>query len=394
MASFFSMPFLAIFLAKKTTLTPVAIGGIIALSPLAGVVGAFLGGSLSDRIGRKNILSTSLFIMSLLFFGFYIVANIDNLEIQVPLFAFLNLLTGFCAWIFQPVSQALITDLLVHELRAKAFHLRYLALNIGAAFGPILGARMGISAEPIGFLVTGICYAVYSITIFTVLRKNYSSKETPGHMKKISWSDIWQALLKDSRLRYFILGGIAFMACYSQLESNLSQYLIRNFSDGVQMFANLLSLNGLIIVIAHMPVYLFIRRIKSTSSLLCGTIIFSAGFLILACTNPGSEHGKMLIVLAMIVISLGEILVFPVSINCIEQIAPDHLRGTYFGAAVLRQLGLFIGPPLGGLFLNHGNGQMLFIGVALAALISGFLYMKGGQVQNQTKEEMPCLKSA
>lgn len=49
---FMVIPFLALYLTRVKELDPLTIGTIIGVSPLVGMVGGFVGGSLSDRIGR------------------------------------------------------------------------------------------------------------------------------------------------------------------------------------------------------------------------------------------------------------------------------------------------------------------------------------------------------
>jgi MFS family permease len=66
-ANFISMPFLALFLAKKSALSAFEIGLIIGLNPLAAILGAFFGGPLSDKLGRKKILLSSLLLTTFVY---------------------------------------------------------------------------------------------------------------------------------------------------------------------------------------------------------------------------------------------------------------------------------------------------------------------------------------
>ncbi|MFM1654358.1 MFS transporter [Brevibacillus sp. B_LB10_24] len=72
MAKAMTMPFLAIYLSDRTRMTPAVIGLIIGAGPLASTCSGFLGGTLSDLVGRKKVMIGSLLTTALVFFGFAI----------------------------------------------------------------------------------------------------------------------------------------------------------------------------------------------------------------------------------------------------------------------------------------------------------------------------------
>jgi MFS family permease len=373
-ANFLSMPFLALFLAKKSTLSPAEIGMLVGLSPLASVVGAFFGGPLSDILGRKQILLGALALIAMVFGGFYWAAGMEPSRAQIYLFAVFNLLNGFGAWMYQPVSQALIGDLLDPSERQRAYQLRYTMINLGAAIGPMLGAAMGVSSSPIGFAATGVFYFAYFLWNAYLIRGLAIARGS--RRSRPSFTQALGVLSADRRLRYFILAGAMFMACYSQLESNLSQHLVRQFSNGALLFSTLLSLNGLTVIVFQTPVYMLSRRISPTRSLMLGTLLFAVGMLLIALAGSSlwGIYGGVFLG------STGEIFVFPVSSYFVDSIAPDHLRGTYFGASVLRQLGLSVGPAAGGVLLEHLGGGALFAAASLLALLSIVIHLQGERV--------------
>lgn len=84
-----SIPFLAIYLAKTTDLDPAQIGLIIGVGAIAGTFGGFIGGTLSDFIGRKKVLIGTLYVFALVFFGFVLTTN-------VLLIFVLNILLNLC----------------------------------------------------------------------------------------------------------------------------------------------------------------------------------------------------------------------------------------------------------------------------------------------------------
>jgi len=372
MAHFISMPFLAIFLSQKTDLSFTSIGLIIALSPLSALLGSIIGGSLSDKMGRKLILVSSLIAITIIFFGFYSASSIENVTLQILMFSVLNGLNGFFSWMYMPVSQACLSDLVSEKDRSKIFHIRYTAINVGATLGPLIGLWLGINSSGSAFLFTGLFYLFFSVYLIVFLDPpNIPSNEKDN---KIEMKNIKSALSKDIKLKYMLLGGVFFMCCYAQLEASLSQHLITYFPDGVTLFALLLTINGISILALQAPAYYLIRKIKSHQALMLGCIFFSIGILGIGLITPNHSYNMIMLATAMVIISIGEIFIFPVAVTVIDEIAPDSLRGSYFGAYALRQLGLCIGPPLGGFFLSSTSQGTLFYFTAVLVMIAGLVF--------------------
>jgi MFS family permease len=77
---------------------------------------------------------------------------------------------------------------------------------------------------------------------------------------------------------------------------------------------------------------------------------------------------------AIIVMSLAEAILFPTMNVHIDRLAPDHLRGVYFGAASLSELGFAIAPLGGGIILDYFSGFGLFMTGAVLSLFVIFIY--------------------
>jgi predicted MFS family arabinose efflux permease len=56
----------------------------------------------------------------------------------------------------------------------------------------------------------------------------------------------------------------------------------------------------------------------------------------------------------------------------VDELAPSGMRGSYFGAASLRQLGPTLGPALGGVMLSGIGATALFVSMALVGVASAF----------------------
>ncbi|MGV3488369.1 MAG: MDR family MFS transporter [Tuberibacillus sp.] len=380
-ASFMAMPFLAIYLTKTTEMNPVLIGLVIGMGPLTSTFGSFIGGTLSDMIGRKKLMFSALFIYGMVFVGFA--------TASAPwIFLVLNAVNGLCRSFFEPTSQALMSDLTPKEKRVRLFSLRYTAINVGATVGPLLGALLGSIAANLAFFITAAVYFIYLVSLivlFLVFPVNQSDDQSGN---KITFLSATRVIAKDKALLYFILAGICINLGYSQVESTLPQYLKDSLSNGVLLYSVLLSLNAVTVVVLQVLLMRLIEKLPMLKGLIIGTLLFSLGYLGFALS-----HGWVMFIISMIVLTLGEIFVFPMGGVIIDRLATDELRGTYFGANGFRSIGFFVGPWLGGLLFDFVNGAILYFVTAAVVLFSIVLYTTGYRKMVQREGELAKLAS-
>jgi MFS family permease len=89
--------------------------------------------------------------------------------------------------------------------------------------------------------------------------------------------------------------------------------------------------------------------------------------------------------LGMFILTIGEILTFPTSSLFIDRLAPEPLRGTYFGANGFRNIGFFLGPALGGWLLGSYGGKVAFGLIALLTVCGVLFYWMGYRAWLQRK---------
>ncbi|MBT2679747.1 MFS transporter [Bacillus sp. ISL-35] len=367
-SAFATLPFLAIYLSRNLDLHPVLIGLTIGISPLSGVIGGFLGGHLSDRYGRKPVMIGSLFAMSLVYFGFMIA--------DTPgWFIILNALNGLSGSFFEPTGQALIADLTEKRKRMRAFSLRYTAINIGASVGPLLGAYLAVVSAKSAFMVTGIMYFIYVLILALMMKKFDLGNPAGEGASKVTIASSLKIIGKDKALRYLILGTIIINFGYSQMESNVPQYLESSIANGVFVYSVMLSINAVLVVLLQMPISHFAERFKTMQVMMAGAVFLSLGML-----TFGFVSGWFTGITAIVFITVGEILIFPSSSYLVDQLATDELRGTYFGAAQFRKIGHFLGPIAGGYLLKETGGTILFMFISLAVLGSILFFVQGNRI--------------
>ena len=335
------------------------------MGPLAQTFGGFIGGNLSDRFGRKNVMRAALFTWSLVFAGF-------ALSNAVWAFVVLNILNGLCRSFFEPSSQALIADLTPQERRLKAFGQRDTAINIGATVGPLIGAYLAFLSANLAFFITASVYLAYALAL-SYMMSRIPFESDADKREKVTFRSALRVMRRDVPLRYYLLGGILVNLGYSQVNSTLPQHVEMTVTDGVALYSVLLSFNAVVCVLLQMPLSHWAQKGTLVRTMVTGVSLFALGYALFAVAWNWPMY-----LLAMFVLTLGEILVFPNTSVFIDQLAENGMRGTYFGAFTFRSIGHFIGPFAGGFVLQTIGGHWLY-GLCAVVVISSALCFAAGQ---------------
>ncbi|WP_107942436.1 MFS transporter [Metasolibacillus sp. FSL H7-0170] len=367
-ASFMTMPFLAIYLHNVHHASPILIGFTIGVAPLFATFGGFLGGYLTDRFGRKIVIIITIFVWGSVFFGF-------ALTTFAPIFVLLNAINGLCRSFFEPATQALMIDFTENEKKRRLFSVRYTAINIAAVIGPLIGVMISTLASPvIPFVVTGVMYSVYGLFLLSILNKYEMRQKRLENGKNIKV--ILHVVFSDYKLLLFLAGGTLIGLGYAQFDSTLPQFIQLTLEDGVKLYSLLISLNAVVVLILQLPISILMEKISILTSLIIGIIFFAFGLMMFGIANAA-----WLFIVALVIFTIGEIFTFPMMNAVIEEIAPETQKATYLGASQLKNIGGFIGPVLGGWLLTHFQGQLFFI-IALLVLVSIPFYKRAFHLPN------------
>jgi len=380
---FISMPYLALRLKTALELNPLVIGLTLGVGPLFGILGGFYTGYLSDHWGRKAMILISVFLWGFMFFGFAFATQIWE-------FAFLNMINGLCNATYKPLIAAMVSDLTPAVHRKTAFHLRYYAINVGAAIGPVFGAWLLIRNPVSGFLIAAAVYFVYGVA--SIFQLPNDSKKPVSTVVKDSFVATLKVLSLDKPLLYFTLASVLISLAYCQLESTLPQFLqSTSGQEGVKTFGILMAINGFTVVFFQFPLNRLASKLSLIGTLKMGSFIYGIGMMFFGLVH----HSRALLILSMFVLTLGEILVFSNGNLIIDQIAPEDKKGAYFGASALWAIGPTLGPALGGIILMHWGGTIVFVLAGIIGVANVLVYHLGYLAQGQisSAKNLPLLQN-
>lgn len=360
-----TLPYLVVYLADNFQLSVSQIGLLIGGALIAASLLSLYGGHLVDTLRNHTLVSASTLVFALAF-----VAAISSRS--AVLFFLCLVLINLALAVVDIAAKAGFCALLPVERRAEVFAIKYTLSNVGYAIGPMLGVAMLELDDHLPFFASaligmGMCLAYWRLGERTL---KASAPAQPG----AGFAQVALGLARDRRLVCFTLGGVLSAVVFGQFTAYLSQYLVvtTSASEAARLVGYLVTTNAVTVIALQ---YLIGRRISRQQLmpwLLAGMALFIAGLL------GFSLAGSVLAwCLAMLVFTLGEIIVIPAEYMFIDLIAPEHLRGVYYGAQNLSNLGAALGPVMVGLVLGHWWPGLIFYLLVLSVILAGVFYWRG-----------------
>jgi predicted MFS family arabinose efflux permease len=312
------LPFLSKYLHDDLHFTYKQIGNILVCFGIGSMVGSWLGGKLSDKIGFYKIMIFSLFVSGLMFFGLQYITSYIGLCIAV--FSIMVV-----ADMFRPAMFVSIGTYAKPENRTRALTLVRLAINLGFAAGPALGGLIIMNIGYKGLFWADGATCIIAILIFWILVKE---KKKPAESKEA------KALLEANRASVFkdrpfwiflfmcVITGVLFF----QLFTTIPLYHKKQFDLNELQTGLLLTLNGILIFFMEMPVVSYIERNKlnKVKVVTIGCLLMTISlFLLLINFWAG------ILIIMMLFMTVAEMFAFPFSNSFAMSRAPKGHEGRY-----------------------------------------------------------------
>ena len=360
-----TLPYLVVYLADNFQLPVGQIGLLIGGALIVASLLSLYGGHLVDTLRNHTLVSASTLVFALAF----LVAIASR---SVWLFFTCLVLINLALAVVDIAAKAGFCALLPVEQRAEVFAIKYTLSNVGYAVGPLLGVAMLELDDHLPFIASaltglGMCLAYWRLGDHGL---QASAQEQPS----AGFSQVALGLARDRRLVCFTLGGVLSAVVFGQFTAYLSQYLVvtSSASEAARLVCYLVTTNAVTVIALQYLIGRRIGRQQLMPWLLAGMALFIAGLLGFAMA--GSVVAWCL---AMLVFTLGEIIVIPAEYMFIDLIAPEHLRGVYYGAQNLSNLGAALGPVMVGFALGRWWPGVVFYLLVMSVILAGVFYWLG-----------------
>jgi MFS family permease len=353
-------PFFTLYVTQKFDVGMTEVGLLFGAFSISSVVGSMFGGALTDRLGRKGMLIFGLVASALTSLLMGVVKSIE-------LFVGSALVVGLLANAGGPAQQAMVADLLPEEKRAQGFGILRVVANLAITIGPAIGGLLASRS----YLLLFICDAVAStITAGIVALAIQETKPTPreGEPEEtmIQTFGGYRDVLRDVTYVLFMGACILMVLVYMQMNTTLSVYLRDTHGIPEQGFGYIMSLNAGMVVLFQFAVTRWISKYRPLIVMAVGTLLYAIGF-----GMYGFVSVYVLFLVAMVIITIGEMFVAPVSQALVAQLAPEDMRGRYmavFGFTWV--IPSAVGPLMAGLVMDNADPRWVWYAAGLVGLVA------------------------
>ena len=347
-------------------------GLVLLFNSGASVIGNLFGGSLFDKLGGYKSILLGIVISLLAVIGLSIWHGWPEYVI------FLTII-GLGTGVIFPAMYAMAGSVWIEGGR-KAFNSMYVAQNLGVAIGAALGGIVADYSFQLIFLANTIMYIIFLlIAIFGYKGITLNpSKQT----KKQQDSPIQN---KRNLKALFILcsGYLLCWVAYVQWTTTIASYT-QQIHISLSQYSFLWTINGALIVLGQPLLNLVLKRLNSNlkAQMIIGIVIFILSFVVV-----GNTHAFPGFLVGMIILTIGEMFIWPAVPTVAFSLAPKGREGFYQGIVNSTATGgRMIGPLLGGMLADLYSMHTLFIvltGIFVIAIFTTAIYDRSLKSQKQ-----------
>jgi MFS family permease len=350
------MPFEVIYLHEARGFSLGVAGLVVGVVTGLAVVAAPVSGPLIDRFGSRAVAAVALALLAAGFVGLALV--------QTPLQAFVAATAaGLGNGALQPSQSTLVASIVPSDLRHRATAVSRVASNLGIGLGGALGgliAAHGLDGFVVLFVANGVTYLVYALILVVAVREDARPEPIAGG---------YRVVLRDRPFVRLALINVAVVAvgwgvfswivpAFAREEIGASTRLI-----GVMLFANAVT-----VVLAQIPVAKVAEGRRRTATMAVGSLLFVGACLLVAGADLVSlETAAVALLVAAVIVAVGECLHTTVLMPLVADLAPAALRGRYMAVTGLSWwLGLALAPTLAAQLMTVSPPAAMFAAAAVA----------------------------
>ncbi|WP_338111626.1 MFS transporter [Rosenbergiella australiborealis] len=225
----------------------------------------------------------------------------------------------------------------------------------------------GLTSQKDTFLITGLSYFPFFFYVLLFIPAGkLQITEQVSSTPAIKMHKVIAIIARDKTYITALLCSILCSIVFIHYEAVLPQYLLLLDSNAaIKLVTLILVTNAFTVLLFQTFIMKFLAPVTLPRRIILGSIIFALsqiGFFLIRSSDIG------LWLTATSVFSVGEAILMPNLNILLDHLAPPEHRGAYLGASMLSNLGIAIGPLIGGVALAL-TGAGVFICTALLSLL-------------------------
>jgi MFS family permease len=356
LGGFMLYPFFALYLTQKYDIGMATVGILFAVFSVTGMAGSAIGGALADRMGRRTVIIASLLLSSLSALGMGFAPTLSIFVIVVVIVGTLGSIGG-------PAHEAVVADLLPPDKRAEGYGIIRVVFNTAVIIAPPIAGLLITHSYLTLFIVDAVISIIAAGIVLFALPETKPAAHPdakPETMKQTFAG--YGRVFKDAPFLAFVGVSVMMTLVYMNMNSTLGVFLRDHRGLPEIQYGWLLSINAVIVVALQFWTTRKLEKFKPLYMMAAGAFLYAIGFAMY-----GFVSGFVLFVTAMIIITIGEMVVTPFQQSIVASFAPEDMRGRYMAVSSLTwSIAFTVGSYFAGLILDGANPNALWI-------LSGFI---------------------
>ncbi|MQP24338.1 MFS transporter [Flavobacterium sp. LMO8] len=356
------LPFLSKYLKEDLHFSYSQVGWIMVSFGLGSMLGSWLGGKLSDKIGFYKIMIFSLLSSGI---GFFVLQTITSYHgLLIAIFIIMVI-----ADMFRPAMFVSLGAYAKPENRTRALTLVRLAINLGFAAGPALGGLLIMSLGYKGLFWVDGASCILAILIFWWKVKE---KKKSKFIDKTNPDEVFtHSVFKDGPFWIFLticlISGIMFFQLFTTIPLyHKEQFNLSEFQTGL-----LLTFNGILVFFLEMPIVSYIEKhkINKLKVINLGGLLMAISIYLLLVNNWVG-----ILIVMMLFMTFAEMFAFPFSNSFAMSRAPKGHEGRYMAIFTMSySLAHILSAKMGMTIIDNQGYQLNWFFMGTLGIISVLL---------------------
>ncbi len=358
-------PFFSLYITQRFGIGMTQAGLILGAFSLFGLIGSMIGGALTDRFGRRRLILFGLVFSAVSTLSLGLVKTLAGLY---PLVVVIGLLSNIAG----PAHDAMIADLLPEDKRSEGFGILRVVANLAWIIGPTVGGLVAARSFFLLFVIDSVMSCIVAILFYRLIPET-----RPAEVADKSHVSFWQTVagyrhvLRDFAFMAFLLASMLMLVVYQQMYNTLPVYLRDAHGFTPSAYGFFLTTSAITVVLFQFWVTRTIKRRPPFLMMALGTVFYAIGFSMI-----GFISAYVLFLLASVVITIGEMILMPISQALAANFAPVEMRGRYMAIyGLCWAIPSMFGPGAGGYILDHFNPNLLWYGGGILCIISALSFL-------------------
>jgi MFS family permease len=266
----------------------------------------------------------------------------------------------------------MVADLLPEEKRAQGYGIIRVSFNLSVAIGPAIGGFIAGYSYLYLFLSDAVISLISAVLVWRMLPETKPAL-APGVEPEGMGQTFrgYGLVFRDTLFMLFLSASILVGFTYMNMNTTLGVYLRDSQGIAESGYGLLLSMNAAMVVLFQFPITRRIEGFPEMLVLASGAVLYAVGF-----GMYGFVTSYALYILAMVIITVGEMIIAPVGQAVVARFAPEAMRGRYmavFGFAF--GIPYAFGPYLAGLILDNADPRTLWWAAGLVGLVAAAMFL-------------------